>query len=159
MNSKHLFVGGCLTLACAMGAYAQTSATPSRSEAAVPATQPSTKEARTTERTDRDAINAQHKADMEKCKSLKGNAKDVCKAEADAHRKVARAEEKVKEHDTAENRRDLEKAKADAEYDVAKEKCEDQKGAAERACKKEAKAKRDMELAKATKPNQRAKSQ
>jgi hypothetical protein len=144
MNTKYLLAGGCLTLACAIGAYAQTPA---------PATQPPAKQARTA-----DPIDTQHKADMDKCKGMEGNAKDVCKKEADAKRKVARAEAKVKEKDTAENRRDLEKAKADAEYDVAKEKCEDQKGDAQKACKKEAKAKHDMTLAKA-KPNQRAKSQ
>jgi hypothetical protein len=151
MNTKHILVGGCLTLACAVGAYAQTP-TPSR-PAAAPTQQKSPMDAQ------RDAINAQHKADMDKCKGLEGNAKDVCKEEADARRKVARAELKVKEKDSAENRRDLEKAKAEASYDVAKEKCDDQKGDAKDACVKEAKAKRDMALANAAKPNQRAKSQ
>lgn len=34
----------------------------------------------------------------------------------------------------------MKSAKANATYDVAKEKCEDQKGAAQATCKKEAKA-------------------
>src|SRR5436190_1808525 len=44
-------------------------------------------------------INEQHKADVAKCKDLKGNAKDVCKKEADGKQKVAKAEAELKEHD------------------------------------------------------------
>src|SRR5262245_250358 len=73
-------------------------------------------------------IDQDHKAALDKCKDMKGNAKDVCKKEADGHRKVAKAEAQLKEHDTAKNRQKVEEAKADAKYDVAKEKCDDQKG-------------------------------
>ncbi len=96
-------------------------------------------------------INDQHKAALEKCKDLKGNAKDVCKKEADGHKKVAKAEAELKEHDTPKNRLKVQEAKADAQYDVAKEKCDDQKGDAKSACKKAAKAEHEGAIAQARK--------
>ena len=96
-------------------------------------------------------INQEHKAELEKCKDLKGNAKDVCKKEADGHKKVAKAEAELKEQDTPKNRQKLAEAKADAQYDVAKEKCDDQKGEAKSACKKAAKAEHEGAIAQARK--------
>ena len=96
-------------------------------------------------------INQEHKAELEKCKDLKGNAKDVCKKEADGHKKIAKAEAELKEQDTPKNRQKLAEAKADAQYDVAKEKCDDQKGDAKSACKKTAKAEHEGAIAQAKK--------
>jgi len=96
-------------------------------------------------------INQEHKAELEKCKDLKGNAKDVCKKEADGHKKIAKAEAELKEQDTPKNRQKLAEAKADAQYDVAKEKCDDQKGDAKSACKKAAKAEHEGAIAQAKK--------
>jgi chromosome segregation ATPase len=96
-------------------------------------------------------IDQQHKADLAKCKDLKGNAKDVCKKEADGNKKVAKAEAELKEHDTPKNRLKVDEAKADAQYAVAKEKCDDQKGDAKSACKKTAKAEHEGALAQAKK--------
>jgi chromosome segregation ATPase len=100
---------------------------------------------------DNKAINDQHKAAMDKCKDLKGNAKDICKAEADGQKKVAKAEAELKENDTPKNRFKVDEAKAKAQYDVAKEKCDDLKGDAKSACKKAAKAERDGAIAQAKK--------
>jgi hypothetical protein len=100
---------------------------------------------------DMKAINDQHKAAMDKCKDLKGNAKDICKAEADGQRKVAKAEAEQKENDTPKNRFKVDEAKAKAQYDVAKEKCDDLKGDAKSACQKAAKAERDGAIAQAKK--------
>lgn len=96
-------------------------------------------------------IKEQHKADLAKCKDLKGNAKDICKKEADGKQKVAKAEAELQEKDTPKNRQKVAEAKADAQYDVAKEKCDDQKGDAKDACKKAAKAERDGAVAQAKK--------
>ena len=96
-------------------------------------------------------IDQQHKAELEKCKVMKGNAKDVCKKEADGKHKVAKAEAEVKEHDTPKNRLKVHEAKAEAQYDVAKERCDDQKGDAKDACQKAAKAERDGAIAQARK--------
>jgi hypothetical protein len=96
-------------------------------------------------------IDQQHKAELAKCKDLKGNAKDICKAEADGHQKVAKAEAELKEADTPKNRQKVQEAKAKAQYEVAKEKCDDQKGDAKDACQKAAKAERDGAIAQAKK--------
>lgn len=100
-------------------------------------------------------IDQQHRAALEKCKSLKENAKDICEAEADGQKKVAEAQAKVAEHDSPKNRLNLEKAKADAEYNVAKERCDDQVGDAKSACKKQAKATHDSAVAQAQAESQK----
>jgi hypothetical protein len=100
-------------------------------------------------------IEQQHKAAIQKCNALKENAKDICKAEADGQQKVAEAQAKVTERDTPKNRLDLDKAKAEAEYKVAKERCDDQVGDAKRACTKQAKAARDSAVAQAEKDSQK----
>jgi hypothetical protein len=100
---------------------------------------------------DTKAIDQEHKAEVAKCKDMKGNAKDVCKKEADGKQKVAKAEAEAKEHDTAKNRLKVAEARADAKYDVAKERCDDQKGDAKDACQKAAKAERDGAKAQAQK--------
>jgi hypothetical protein len=88
-------------------------------------------------------IEADAKAAKEKCRDMKGNAKDVCMAEAKGQEKLAKAELALKEKDTPKNRYDVAAAKADAEYNVAKEKCDDMKGKEKDKCQKDAKAARD----------------
>ena len=100
---------------------------------------------------DTKAIDQQHKADVAKCADMKDNAKDVCKKEADGKQKVAKAEAEAKAKDTPKNRQKVEEAKAEAKYDVAKERCDDQKGDAKDACEKAAKADRDGAMAQAKK--------
>jgi hypothetical protein len=101
----------------------------------------------------KDAVEADAKAAKEKCKSLTGNTKDVCQAEAKATEKVAKKELDYKKNPNEKNRMDVAKMKVEATYEVAKEKCEDQKGSEMMACKKAAKADKDkgMAEAKATK--------
>ncbi len=89
---------------------------------------------------DKDKIEAQYKADKERCSSLSGNAKDVCQAEAKGKEKVAKAELEANYKNTDKARIDARTAKADADYDVAKEKCDDLKGNDKDVCVKEAKA-------------------
>ena len=88
-------------------------------------------------------IEADAKAAKEKCKDMKGNAKDICMAEAKGHEKVAKAELALKQKDTPKNRYDVAAAKADADHDVAREKCDDMKGKEKEACQKDAKNARD----------------
>src|SRR5260221_671500 len=83
----------------------------------------------------------------EKCKSLSGNAKDVCHKEAKGNEKVAKAELEAKRKGTPHAMYDVAKEKADATYEVAKEKCDDLKGADKSACKKQAKADKDKAMA------------
>ena len=85
-------------------------------------------------------VEATYKADKEQCKSLAGNAKDVCEKEAKGKEHVAKAELKAQHEPTPRNQEKAREARADADYDVAKEKCDDLSGDAKSACKKDAKA-------------------
>jgi hypothetical protein len=94
-------------------------------------------------------IKQEHQAAMEKCNALKDNAKDICKAEADGRRKIAEAELKAQQNNTPKNQLELAETKAKAEYEVAKQKCDDEVGDKKNACQKGARAARDQALAQA----------
>ena len=89
---------------------------------------------------DKDKIEAQYKSDKAQCSSMSGNAKDVCQAEAKGKEKVAKAELEANYKNSDKARIDARVAKADADYDVAKEKCDDLKGNDKDVCVKQAKA-------------------
>ena len=120
--TKMTFLAAALSLACSGAAFAADS-----------------KE----HKAEKQRIEAEAKAAKEKCKDMKGNAKDICMAEAKGNEKVAKAELALKEKDTPKNRYDVAAAKADAQYGVAKEKCDDMKGKDKNACEKDAKTARD----------------
>ncbi|RQP25954.1 prolipoprotein diacylglyceryl transferase [Piscinibacter terrae] len=88
----------------------------------------------------KDKIEADYKAAKDGCKDMKDNAKDVCQKQAKATEKIAIADLDYKRSGKDSDRLKAEKVKAEQDYAVAKEKCEDLKGAEESACKKEAKA-------------------
>ena len=96
---------------------------------------------------EKDRIEADAKAAKEACKGMKDNAKDVCEAEAKGKEKVAKKELDYKKNPNDKNMQDWEKMKVEASYEVAKEKCEDSKGADQAACKKNAKAEKDRGMA------------
>ena len=89
---------------------------------------------------EKDKIEAQYKAEKDKCSGLSGNAKDVCQAEAKGHEKIAKADLEAQYKNTDRARYEAREAKAEADYDVAKEKCDDLKGNDKDVCVKEAKA-------------------
>lgn len=91
----------------------------------------------------KDKISAEYKAAKELCKPMKDNAQDVCEKEAKAKEKIAMAELDFNRSGSDKDRVKLANVKAEQEYEVAKEKCEDKEGDAQRACKKEAKAAED----------------
>lgn len=82
----------------------------------------------------------QYKADRDACKSLSGNAKDVCVEEAKGKEKIAKAEAEAAYDNTPKARENARLAHAEADYDVAKEKCDDFSGNQKDVCRKEAKA-------------------
>jgi hypothetical protein len=88
----------------------------------------------------RDKIAADYKADKAACDAMKDNAKDVCNEEAKGKEKIAKAELDQKLRPSDSNARKVAEAKVEAAYDIAKEKCDDQKGDAKSACVKQAKA-------------------
>jgi len=88
----------------------------------------------------KDQIETQYKADKEACDALKDNAKDVCEKEAKAKEKIARAELDFKRSGEDRDRMELAEVKAEQEYAVAKERCDDMSGEQKDACQKEARA-------------------
>jgi hypothetical protein len=76
---------------------------------------------------------AVHAVAKEKCDDQAGNAKDVCVKEADATFTAAKADIKANKQ-VAEARKDAATDKRDADYAVAKEKCDALAGDAKGAC-------------------------
>ncbi|PZO19955.1 MAG: hypothetical protein DCF26_04405 [Burkholderiales bacterium] len=85
-------------------------------------------------------ISADYKAAKAACDSLKANAKDICKEEAEATEKNARAELEFKASGKPADGIKVQTVKADGAYEVAKERCDDLAGNAKDVCGKEAKA-------------------
>lgn len=113
-----------VALCCAGAAQAQTAATMSGTEYGAA----------------KDRIQADYKADRAACDKLNANAKDICVAEAKGKEKVAEAELKYQRSGKADDANKVQMVKADAAYDVAKERCDDMKGNDKDVCVKEAKA-------------------
>ena len=88
----------------------------------------------------KDQISAEYKADKAACDKLDGNNKDICVEKAKGKEKVAKAEAAAGYENTPKARENLRLARADATYEVAKEKCDDLAGNAKDVCVKEAKA-------------------
>ena len=73
-------------------------------------------------------IEGEYKAARAECKSLAGNPADVCVAEAKGAERVAMAELDAAYKPSRKSRYKVRMAKAEAGYDVAKEKCEELAG-------------------------------
>ena len=85
-------------------------------------------------------IAAGYKTAKTGCNSLAGNAKDICVADAKGKEKVARAELEARYKPGLKAQYNLRVAKADADYSVAREKCDDKDGNVKDVCVKEAKS-------------------
>lgn len=85
-------------------------------------------------------IEQTYRSEMESCKMMSGNSKDICEVSAKGHREVALAENEAALKNTAKTRYDARLARAEAAYKVAKEKCDDLAGNAKDVCVKEAQA-------------------
>jgi hypothetical protein len=85
-------------------------------------------------------IGAAYKVDKQACDSLSGNRKDICTEEAKGKEAVAKADLDYRRTGAEKDRLTVEKARATAAYDVAKERCDDLAGNAKDVCLKQAKA-------------------
>jgi hypothetical protein len=83
---------------------------------------------------------ATYKVARDKCNTLASNAKDVCIAEAKANENRSKANAEAQYENTPKARMKARIAAAEADYDVAKEKCNAHTGNAKDVCIKEAKA-------------------
>ena len=75
-----------------------------------------------------------------RCDGLSGNAKDICMAEAKGARNVAKADLEARHTGTAKAQYDARVARADADHEVAKEKCDEYSGNSKDVCLMDAKA-------------------
>lgn len=85
-------------------------------------------------------IEAQYKADGKLCRSLAGDRRDVCDAQARGREKAERAQLEARYRPDPEKRLQAKIATAEANYQVAKEKCDALGGKAEDRCERQAKA-------------------
>ncbi len=92
-------------------------------------------------------ISQRYDAAKAQCKTLAGNGKDVCEAQASADKSVALADLDAQDKATDSARIDAAKERAKSGYDVAVEKCGRLAGNDKDVCKQTAKADRDKMLA------------
>ena len=71
---------------------------------------------------------AQYKIDKDACSSLRGNANDICMAEAKGKEDVAKAEAEAAYENTPKTREGARIAHAQADYNVTIERCDDLAG-------------------------------
>jgi hypothetical protein len=88
----------------------------------------------------RDRVDADYQAARAACESFAGNARDVCRLKATGKESVAKAELEAARKPSNEASYKLLLARAEADYSVANEKCDDMAGNVKAVCQKEAKA-------------------
>ncbi|MCC2970964.1 BON domain-containing protein [Massilia sp. IC2-476] len=96
-------------------------------------------------RTAMQKVEADHKAAKQKCDALKDE--DICEEQADVARAKAELAAVTKYDNTASNREAARRKLADAEYELAEEKCDAMKGNAKDSCMNNAKSVRTAALA------------
>lgn len=87
-----------------------------------------------------DRIALDYKAAKEACQSLSGNARDICRLQAEGQSKTAKADLTATYQPSIDSRYKAAVARAKADYAVAKERCDDLAGNVKDVCVKEAKA-------------------
>jgi hypothetical protein len=85
-------------------------------------------------RAGKDRIEAQAKTQRKACDRFKGNTKDVCLTRAKGWQKVAKAELEAQYKPSPEAEKMAKFARADADYDVARQRCEALKGRTHDTC-------------------------
>lgn len=95
----------------------------------------------------KDRIGAEYKSDKAACDTYSGNKKDICVEQAKAKESVAKAEAEYNYTGKPADSNKIAVAKADGEYAVAKEMCDDKGGNAKDVCKTEAKSAHTKALA------------
>ena len=100
--------------------------------------------AATGSRTDYDAakdrISAEYKSDKAACDAFSGNKKDICVEQAKGKEKVGKAEAEYNYTGKPADQNKIAVEKAEADYAVAKEMCDDKGGNDKDVCKAEAKS-------------------
>lgn len=88
----------------------------------------------------KEKIASEYKAALVPCDTMSGNPRKLCVTEAKGNKKMALANLDASNEPSPKTQRKASDAKAEATYDLAKQKCQDQTGNAKDVCIKEAKA-------------------
>ena len=88
----------------------------------------------------KDRISAEYKTAKAGCSSFSSDAYDICDAQATGNERVAMAELEASYKPTTTNHYKVGVARAEADYGVAKQKCDELSGNSKDVCMKEAKA-------------------
>jgi hypothetical protein len=86
------------------------------------------------------AAKSQQQAAEKQCATLAGNARDICKAQAHLDRVQADADAEITYKDSAKTRHSASDAVAKAQYELARERCDDKGGNLKDVCVEQAKA-------------------
>ena len=87
-----------------------------------------------------DRIEADYRTARESCEGAAGHSRNVCVAEARALRRIAQAELAARSSGTPKSQYDARVARAEAEFDVAKERCGEHSGHQRELCIHDARA-------------------
>jgi hypothetical protein len=85
-----------------------------------------------------DDIESHYKAAKERCEAMSGNPREVCLKQADADRTAAKADAKAGKK-TSQANHDAQQSKRDADYMVARQKCDSLSGDAKDKCQADVK--------------------
>ena len=88
----------------------------------------------------KEKISSQYTIDKEACSILANNANDICEEQAKGKEKVAKADLEAEYKPSVDSRYKASVAKANADFAVSKEKCDDLAGNTKDVCAKEASA-------------------
>lgn len=111
------------------------------------AQQPLGSQSRDAKEQEKQRIESQAKTEKAQCNRLDGNAEDVCEAEAKAKEKMAKAELDAKYDPSPRNQRKAAAMRAEGEFEVAKQRCQDLGGTGRAECRKDARARYDEAMA------------
>jgi hypothetical protein len=91
-------------------------------------------------------IEAIARSERKACETRKGRVADLCSKEAKARERIALAELEAQYRPSPDSWQEARNVKADAEYDVAREKCKDLKGSTRDRCIATAKSAREAAI-------------
>ena len=91
-------------------------------------------------KTQRGRIQDRYASNKDRCATLDGHARDLCKVQARAEYDIARAELRARYEPSPSHQEKAELAKAEAAYRIAHEKCGDLDGSAKKICEEDARA-------------------
>lgn len=133
--TRHFLSGAVAALCFAAAGVLAAPGNPALAKAAAPMTKQQYEAAKA-------RIAAQLDADRKLCVALQGDKQEVCETQAEGREKAEKARLEARYQRTPEAALEAKLATAEANYEVARAKCDLLKGKAEKRCEKEAKAAR-----------------